>query len=185
MILSLPRLQITFIINFDFTLVLTSSKSKIESKALIISPLAPPPQNTPSKFSLMINLFQFLIGLFLLSFLFFVAQYLLLQVQINVPPASLGIAVLFCGLLWIKGVPKAISNAANPLLAHMSLFFIPAIVAIVNFIDLIVAFPLALFFSIVVSTLVSLAITAWISQRLMHKLDITNGNSDKPPREGD
>ena len=67
----------------------------------------------------MINLFQFLIGLFLLSFLFFVAQYLLLQVQINVPPALLGIAVLFCGLLWIKGVPKVISNAANPLLAAM------------------------------------------------------------------
>mgnify|MGYP006098574963 FL=1 len=133
----------------------------------------------------MINLCQFLIGLSFLSVLFFVAQYMLLQVQIHVPPALLGIAVLFCALLWIKGVPKAISNAANPLLAHMSLFFIPTIVAIVNFIDLIAEFPLALFFSIVVSTLVSLAITAWISQLLMHKLDITNGNSDKPPREGD
>ena len=133
----------------------------------------------------MINLCQFLIGLSFLSVLFFVAQYLLLQVQIHVPPALLGIAVLFCVLLWIKGVPKAISNAANPLLAHMSLFFIPTIVAIVNFIDLIAEFPLALFFSIVVSTLVSLAITAWISQLLMHKLDITNGNSDKPPREVD
>jgi holin-like protein len=130
------------------------------------------------------SLFQFLIGLFLLCFLFFMAQYLLLQVQINVPPALLGIVVLFCGLLWIKGVPKVISNAANPLLAHMSLFFIPAIVAIVNFIDLIAAFPLALFFSIVVSTLVSLAITAWISQKLMHRLDNTDVNRDKPPREG-
>ncbi|MFB1036510.1 MAG: CidA/LrgA family protein [Sinobacterium sp.] len=120
-----------------------------------------------------------------MCFLFFMAQYLLLQVQINVPPALLGIVVLFCGLLWIKCVPKVISNAANPLLAHMSLFFIPAIVAIVNFIDLIAAFPLALFFSIVVSTLVSLAITAWISQRLMHRLDITNVNRDKPPREED
>ena len=133
----------------------------------------------------MINLCQFLIGLSFLSVLFFVTQYLLLQVQIHVPPALLGIAVLFCALLWMKGVPKAISNAANPLLAHMSLFFIPGIVAIVNFIDLIAAFPLALFFSIVVSTLVSLAITAWISQKLMHKLDNSNVNRDKPPREGD
>lgn len=132
----------------------------------------------------MINLCQFLIGLSFLSVLFFVAQYLLLQVQIDVPPALLGIGVLFCALLWMKGVPKFIANAANPLLAHMSLFFIPAIVAIVNFIDLIAAFPLALFFSIVVSTLVSLAITAWISQKLMHKLDNTDVNFDKPPREG-
>jgi holin-like protein len=78
-------------------------------------------------------------------------------------------------------VPKVISNAANPLLAHMSLFFIPAIVAIVNFTDLIAAFPLALFFSIVVSTLISLALTGWISQLLMHKLNVTYVNSDKPP----
>jgi holin-like protein len=120
-------------------------------------------------------------GLFFLGVLFFMAEYLLLQININVPPALLGIAVLFCSLLLIKSVPKVISNAANPLLAHMSLFFVPAIVAIVNFTDLIVAFPLALFFSIVVSTLISLALTGWISQLLMHKLNVTYVNSDKPP----
>jgi holin-like protein len=120
-------------------------------------------------------------GLFFLGVLFFIAEYLLLQININVPPALLGIAVLFCSLLLIKSVPKVISNAANPLLAHMSLFFIPAIVAIVNFTDLIAAFPLALFFSIVVSTLISLAFTGWISQLLMHKLNVTYVNSDKPP----
>ena len=120
-------------------------------------------------------------GLFFLGVLFFVAEYLLLQSNINVPPALLGIAVLFCGLLLIKSVPKVISNAANPMLAHMSLFFIPAIVAIVNFTDLIAAFPLALFFSIVVSTLISLALTGWLSQLLMHKLNVTFVNSDKPP----
>ena len=120
-------------------------------------------------------------GLFFLGVLFFIAEYLLLQININVPPALLGIAVLFCSLLLIKSVPKVISNAANPLLAHMSLFFVPAIVAIVNFTDLIAAFPLALFFSIVVSTLISLALTGWISQLLMHKLNVTYVNSDKPP----
>ncbi|MFT6269575.1 MAG: holin-like protein [Alphaproteobacteria bacterium] len=116
-----------------------------------------------------------------MSSLFFVAEYLLLQFEINIPPALLGIAVLFCALLLFKHVPKAISTAADPLLAHMSLFFIPAIVAIVNFFDLITAFSLALFLSIVVSTLFSLAITAWISQRLMHMLNPAEVNSDKPP----
>ncbi len=76
-------------------------------------------------------------------------------------------------------MPDAISKAANPLLAHMSLFFIPAIVAIVNFFDLIASFPLALFLSVVVSTLFSLAITAWISQRLMHMLNPKDGNGDE------
>ncbi|MFT4654777.1 MAG: holin-like protein [Patiriisocius sp.] len=120
-----------------------------------------------------------MIGLFFLSALFFVAKYLLLHFEINIPPALLGIAVLFCSLLLYKCVPDAISKAANPLLAHMSLFFIPAIVAIVNFFDLIASFPLALFLSVVVSTLFSLAITAWISQRLMHMLNPKDGNGDE------
>lgn len=92
----------------------------------------------------------------------------------------LGIAVLFLGFITIGCVPRSIELAAAPLLGHMSLFFIPAIVAIVNFIDLIVAFPLALILSIVVSTLISLAITALISQRLMYMLnpDITKVKSE-------
>lgn len=114
-----------------------------------------------------------------LSSLFLLADYLLTYFQIETPPALLGIAALFIGFVTIKCVPKSIELAATPLLGHMSLFFIPAIVAIVNFIDLIVAFPLALILSIVVSTLVSLAITALISQRLMYMLNPDVAKSDK------
>jgi holin-like protein len=91
----------------------------------------------------------------------------------------LGIAALFIVFVTIKCIPKSIEIAATPLLGHMSLFFIPAIVTIVNFTDLITTFPLALILSIVVSTLVSLAITALISQRLMFMLnpDITKTQS--------
>ena len=85
----------------------------------------------------------------------------------------MGIAILFIGFVLAKCVPKAISLAATFLLSHMSLFFIPAIVAIVNFVDLISIFPLALILSIVVSTIISLAITALISQRLMYMLNPT------------
>ncbi len=159
-----------------------SLRANIQIKERIIS--SPSTKITYSKLSYLIKLNQFLMGLFFLGVLFFVAEYLLLQININVPPALLGIAVLFCSLFLIKGVPKVISHAANPLLAHMSLFFIPAIVAIVNFTDLIAAFPVALFFSIVVSTLVSLVITGWISQRLMHRLNVTHEDSDKPPSKG-
>lgn len=107
----------------------------------------------------------------LLSSLFFLAEYLLNHFQISTPPALLGIAALFIVFVTIKCIPKSIEIAAKPLLGHMSLFFIPAIVAIVNFTDLITAFPLALILSIIVSTLVSLAITALISQRLMFMLN--------------
>ncbi len=159
-----------------------SFRATTQIKERIISSLST--KRTYSKLSYLIKLNQFLMGLFFLGVLFFAAKYLLLQLKINIPPALLGIAVLFCGMLLMKGILKVIVNAAIPLLAHMSLFFIPAIIAIVNFIDLIAAFPLALFFSIVVSTLISLAITGWISQRLMNKLNVTHANGDKPSSKG-
>jgi len=124
-----------------------------------------------------------LIGLFCLSALFFGGKSVLLQFNITIPPALVGIAALFFALLLLMRVPIAISKAADPLLGNMSLFFIPAIVAIVNYIDLILAYPLALFLSIVVSTLLSLAITAWLSQRLMHMLTPKDVNTAQPPNK--
>ena len=123
-------------------------------------------------------------GLFFLGVLFFAAKYLLLQLNIIIPPAFLCLAVLFFCMLLMKGIPKVIFNAAKTLLAYMSLFVITAIIAIVIVTDLIAALPLALFFSIVVSTLISLAITGWISQRLMNKLNVTHANGDKPSSKG-
>ena len=126
--------------------------AKTRIKERIISSLST--KKTYSKLSYLIKLNQFLMGLFFLGVLFFAAKYWLVQLKINIPPALLGIAVLFCGMLLMKGIPKVIFNAANHLLAHMSLCFMPVIIAIVNFTDLIAAFPMALFFSIVVSTLI-------------------------------
>jgi len=109
-----------------------------------------------------------------------VADYLLTHFQISTPPALLGIAVLFIGFVLTKCIPTSIALAAKPLLSHMTLFFIPAIVAIVNFVDLIAAFPLALILAIVVSTIISLAVTALISQRLMYMLNPTIAKAETP-----
>ena len=132
---------------------------------------------------------QFCIGLAVLSLLFVGAKYSLMYMGVVVPPALLGITVLFVALLLKKSVPTSISKAAIPLLRHMSLFFIPAIVAIVNFTDIIIAFPVALFIAIVICTLVSLAVTAWVSQWLMHMLNPSSvsasGNAANKPQGKD
>ena len=118
------------------------------------------------------------------------AQHLLDFIGISIPPALVGIAVLFIILLLCKSVPKVVAKAANPLLAHMSLFFIPAIVAIVNFTDLLSAFPLALFLAVVMCTLVSLAVTASVSQWLMQALNPStnehnHANPSIPPNDAE
>jgi len=109
--------------------------------------------------------------------LFGISEYLLALHNIAVPPAILGIAVLLFGLIALQCMPPSIQYASKPLLMHMSLFFIPAIVAIVNYIDIIVTFPVALFLAIVLSTLISLAITAFIAQKLMWALNPKQASS--------
>jgi putative effector of murein hydrolase LrgA (UPF0299 family) len=61
----------------------------------------------------------------------------------------------------------------------MVLFFIPAIVGIVAYFSLIIEFPVALFMAIVVSTFVSLLLTAWLSQYLLGDSAIGNKSTHK------
>lgn len=117
------------------------------------------------------SLFRFCVGLIILVGLYVIAQYVSEFYALSMPPAILGIAALFIFFIVVQRVPKSIRLAGQPLLTHMSLFFIPAIVAIINYLDLIKAFPLALLLAVVITTLISLAITAWIAQHLMHALN--------------
>jgi holin-like protein len=110
---------------------------------------------------------QFLLGLTCLIAIFISCEIIVKYFNISLPPALLGIGVLFVGLLFCGRLPVPIQKAARPLLAFMVVFFIPAIVGIVAYVSLIVQFPLALLSAIVGSTVVSLLITAWISQKLL------------------
>lgn len=114
---------------------------------------------------------HFCFGLLILISLFVSARQVSLFYDLSIPPAILGIAVLFITLISLRCVPKSFVTAGKPLLAYMSLFFLPAIVAIVNYVDLIKMFPVALFLAIVVTTLISLVATALLAQWLMHSLN--------------
>lgn len=114
---------------------------------------------------------QFLLGLTLFVCIFIVCQSITSRFNISLPPALLGIGLLL-SILLIAGIkrkttPNFIAAGARPMLSHMVLFLIPAIVGVVAHLDLILAFPLVLFLAIVVTTVLSLFITAYISQKLM------------------
>ncbi len=111
-----------------------------------------------------------LLGLILFFALYGASEYTFTRMGWAFPPALGGIVLLFVLMAAYRCVPKPVSIASAPLLKHMSLFFLPAIVAIANYTDLIKAYPLALLLAIVVSTLVSLALTAIIANKLMHVL---------------
>jgi len=107
------------------------------------------------------------LGLSVLIGIFLFSQFIIRHFEITFPPALMGIGILLLGLLLARRVPKPVVLGASPILQHMVVFFIPAIVGIVAYLDLMMAFPLALFLSIVLSTIVSLFITSWLSAKLL------------------
>lgn len=112
---------------------------------------------------------QFSLGLCLLVLIFIASQQVTSYFEIKLPPALLGIGVLLLLLLALRKVPMFIQTGARPMLSHMVLFLIPAIVTIVAHFALILEFPLVLLLAIVGTTVLSLFITAVISQKLMGK----------------
>ena len=122
---------------------------------------------------------QFLLGLVLLIGIFILSEHLILYFHLDFPPALLGIGIALLALILLKRVPAPIQVVTQPLLTHMVLFFIPAIVGIVAYFSLIIEFPVALFMAIVVSTFVSLLLTAWLSQYLLGASAIGNKSTHK------
>jgi holin-like protein len=110
---------------------------------------------------------QGILGLCLLIGIFLFSQFIIRHFALTFPPALMGIGILLFGLIVARRVPKSVALGASPVLQHMVVFFIPAIIGIVAYLDLMMAFPLALFLSIVVSTIVSLFITSWLSAKLL------------------
>ncbi|MCT4656094.1 MAG: CidA/LrgA family protein [Cohaesibacter sp.] len=77
-----------------------------------------------------------------------------------IPGPVVGMALLFCGLVINKGVPKDLSGVADTLLANLSLLFIPAGVGVMLHFRLIKAQMLPITVSVIGSTLLTIAITA-------------------------
>jgi len=51
------------------------------------------------------------------------------------PGPLLGMLMLFAGLLWRGGLPEALQEAANALLRHLMLLFIPAVTGVMMYFD--------------------------------------------------
>jgi holin-like protein len=66
-----------------------------------------------------------------------------------------------------RKVPTAITQSARPLLAHMGLFLLPALISVLLYRDLFVQYYIALIIAVLLSTIVSLGITLWLSQRIL------------------
>ena len=113
--------------------------------------------------------------IFLLWVIYYLSTYLVRFFHLPIPGSVLGMILLFT--LLSTGVIKEqwLSAATNPLLKHLSFFFIPIAVELMEWGDLFIQKGYLLFFPLVISTLVALLITGGIVELLTKSDQVKKG----------
>jgi holin-like protein len=97
--------------------------------------------------------------------------------KLPVPGPVIGMALLFVGLLIHGSIPDALGNTANILITNLSLLFIPAGVGVMLHVKLIGRDWLPISVALVVSTALTIAITATVMVWLTPRPAKTNGRN--------
>jgi putative effector of murein hydrolase LrgA (UPF0299 family) len=88
-------------------------------------------------------------------------ELLVVALGIPVPGPVVGMVILFVGLLVAGSIPDGLATVADALLSHLSLLFVPAGVGIIVHFGLIGTDAVPISVALVVSTLLTVAVTAW------------------------
>ena len=85
-----------------------------------------------------------------------------------VPGPLVGMLLLFAGLLVRGGLPDALSDAANALLRHLMLLFIPAVTGVMMYFDRIAREWVPFMAACIVGTAVTMVATALTLRWMLH-----------------
>jgi holin-like protein len=108
-----------------------------------------------------------------------VGEVLVLLLKLPVPGPVLGMLLLFLTLVARRGVPEELRTASNGILQHLSLLFVPAGVGIMVHVGRLKAEWLPILVALVVSTLLTIAVTALVMEALLR----VRGKRDAPAAE--
>ena len=88
--------------------------------------------------------------------------------QLRLPGPVLGMLLLI-GLLQWRRVQAPVQAAADALLAHLSLLFVPVGVGVMTHLDLLAQYGGRIMLAVTVSTWIGLAVTAWVLRALLRR----------------
>ena len=94
-----------------------------------------------------------------------------------VPGPVCGMAILFCGLVVRGSIPPELANVGGALLDNLSLLFIPAGVGVMVHAGLLRRDWVAISASLVISTILTIAVTALTMRLLMPRADKTQAGT--------
>lgn len=100
--------------------------------------------------------------------------------SVPLPGPVIGMAILFVGLMIRGAVPRPLQETAKSILDHLSLLFVPAGVGVMIYLPLIEDEWLPITTAIIIGTLVTIAVTAWIMKAILGKSDRANEQSTDP-----
>lgn len=98
-----------------------------------------------------------------------IGELIVLYLGIPVPGPVVGMLLLFIGLMIRGNIPEPLAKMANGLLEQLSLLFVPAGVGVMTHLTLLGKQWLPLTASLVISTLLTIAVTGLLMQKLANK----------------
>ena len=112
---------------------------------------------------------DFLTGITILVLYQLIGEAIALVLQLPIPGPVIGMALLFLTLVIRGSAPAPLEGAAGSLLGHLSLLFVPAGVGVLVHFQRIGAEWLPLGVALVLSTLITLAVTALVMRLMMRQ----------------
>ena len=97
-----------------------------------------------------------------------------------VPGPVIGMVLLFATLMRKKTVPETLRSTATGLLSHLSLLFVPAGVGVMLHFHRVASEWLPIAVALVVSTVLTLAVTALVMRRLLARDDRRRADAGGP-----
>ncbi|MFC3884322.1 CidA/LrgA family protein [Bacillus songklensis] len=110
------------------------------------------------------KIFTILLQMILLTVIFLLGEGIVRLFHLPVPGSIIGLAILFL-LLQLKIIKLSwIEKGGNLLLANLLLFFIPAVVGLINYTDVIKQYGIQIMAVIVVSTVLVMSVTGLVAE---------------------
>lgn len=121
----------------------------------------------------MASILRTVMGLTFIFGCYFVGKFLVVVFALSIPAPLVGLLLLLTWLHIRQRPPVTLAIAAQPLLKHMSVLFVPAVVGVGIYWQDITRFAWSITSAIILTTICSVALTAWLAQRLLSKTEST------------
>ncbi|WP_417534576.1 CidA/LrgA family protein [Marinobacterium stanieri] len=119
-----------------------------------------------------------LMGLLILLVCQLLGEWLVLALALPVPGPVMGMVLMLVALILMRRVPDMIRTPSEGLLRHLALLFVPAGVGLTVHAELIAKEWLVILVALVLSTVVTIIVTALVLKRLTRNLNLDAGEGE-------